>query len=1052
MISQFFISRPRFAFVISILFIISGTIAMFALPIAQYPNIVPPQVQVTASYPGASAEVVEKTVVNPIESQVNGVKDMIYMTSSSANDGSATITVTFEIGTSGDLNTVNTQNRVALATATLPDEVTRSGVDVKEMSPNMLMVVNLISPDESLDNLFLSNYALINIRDRLLRVNGVGDVALFGGFDYSMRVWLDPNRLSSFNMAATDVINAIQEQNLQVAAGQVGASPSRDSQQFQYTIQTQGRLETVEEFQDIIIRAENDGSYVRVKDVARVELGAESYTQFSTLNDKAGVMLVVYQLPSANALEVADEVRASMADIEQYFPDGLKYDILYDTTKFVKLSIHEVVVTLFIAVVLVILVVYLFLQEVRSTVIPSITIPVSLIGTFAVMLALGYTINTISLFGLILAIGIVVDDAILVIENVSRLMETKGMSPKEAARESMKEITSPIISTTLVLLSVFVPVAFIPGITGILFRQFAVTISISVCISSINALTLSPALCACFLKPVNSEKKKFFIFEWFNATITKSTKWYGDFVGFLCKRLIIPLLMFGGVLGSMYWLYGEIPTAFIPNEDQGYLFVDVKLPDAASIERTQQVVQKSVSSIKDIPGISDIMTVNGYSLLSGAVSSNAGFMIVMLDDWGEREEPSLSLKSILMQMREKLNAIPDAQLNPFPPPPIQGLGTAGGFEYILQDTQSRPPSEMEKVMNGFIMNANQDNDLAAVFSLFRSGVPQVYLNIDRDKVKKLGISMSELFTTLQAQLGSYYVNDFNKFGKVYRVTIMAEEPYRNSIDDILKLFVRNKDGEMVQLNTLLTIDHKLGPDVITHYNLFRSVTINGSAAPGKSSGQAMAAMERLSDEKLPNGYQYEWTGTSYQEKIAGGKTIYVFALCITFVYLFLVAQYESWAIPIAVMLSIPIAILGALLMVFLMKLTNDIYVQVGIVLLFGMATKTAILIVEFSKELRESGRSIVEAAEEASRLRFRAVLMTAISFVLGVLPLVLASGAGAASRVSLGSAVCGGMVMACILGTPLVPTFFVMIQRMREWVNGGEIPMIDDKKEDTENL
>ncbi len=1037
MISKFFIDRPRFALVISIVITIAGTISIFKLPVAQYPDITPPQVAITCSYPGASAKVVQETVIQPIESQVNGVEDMIYMESTSANDGSATITVTFNVGSDPDMNTVNVQNRVSIALPQLPEEVTRQGVTVKQKSSNMLLVINLFSPTNKYNAIYLSNYMSINIRDAILRVPGVGDANILGQLDYSMRIWLDPNRLTSLKMSPSEVISAIQNQNVQVAAGQIGAPPCSKDQQFQYTVQTKGRLTDVKEFENIIIRSSSDGAMVKVKDVARVELGAQSYSAFGELNNKPSTLLAIYQLNEANGLQLAQDIRKKLDELAQgpEFQNGdLKCEILYDTTKFIESSIDEVVKTLFEAVLLVILVVFIFLQDWRSTLIPTIAIPVSLIGTFAVLLALGYSINLTTLFGLILAIGIVVDDAIVVIENVNRLMDEEGLPPKDAAKKTMEEVTGPVIATTLVLLAVFVPVCFLPGITGQLYRQFAVTISISVVISSINALTLSPALSGCLLKP--GKKKVWLPFVWFNKFFDGLTKGYSKLVGLLIRKAALVIIAYIGLMLFSVHLYNSLPTGFIPEEDQGAFFVNVQLPEAASIQRTYKVMREAAELIKSTPGVADVMTVTGYGMLSGTNSPNMGLIITVLKDWSERTTPDLSQEAIMKKVGRQLAQYPEAQMFAFAPPAIPGLGTTGGFEFILQSMAAADPQELAQVMGGLIVEANKQASINNAYSTFTANVPQVFLDIDREKVTKMGVNIGDLFTTIQAFFGSYYVNDFNKFGKVYKVMVQASKDYRDKIANIEGIYVKNKYGGMAPLGTILDITTKFGPEEMDRYNMLSSVTINGNAAPGYSSGQAMDTMEEVAKQTLPSGYKYEWTGMSYQEQLAGNQVVYIFALALLFIYLFLVAQYESWMIPLAVMLSVPVAFFGALGALWLAGLDNNIYTQVGFVLLFGLATKTAILIVEFAKVQHEEGKSIVEAAGIAANLRFRAVVMTAVSFILGVMPLVIAIGAGAASRRSLGTAVFGGMFVAGVIGTILIPAFYVVIQSLIEW--GGK--------------
>ncbi|MCP4179062.1 MAG: multidrug efflux RND transporter permease subunit [bacterium] len=1036
MISQFFISRPKFAFVISIVIVIAGLIAIKSLPVAQYPQIVPPQVSITTTYPGASAKTVEETVITPIEQQLNGVEKMIYFTSKSANDGSATITVSFEIGSDPNMNTVNTQNRVAIATPSLPEEVKRQGITVKQQSSEMLLIINVYSDNPKLDGVYLSNFCSLNILDEITRIPGVGQANILGAQEYAMRIWLDPNKLTSLKMSTEEVINAIQQQNIQVASGQIGGAPSKKGQQFQYTIQTLGRLSSVKEFENIIIRESSSGAKVRIKDVAKVELGSFSYSAYGQLNGKPSALLAVYQLPDANALDVGNKVKAKLAELKKSFPKNIDTNVLYDTTKFVSASISEVVETLVIAVLLVIFVTYIFLQDWRSTLIPTVAIPVSLIGTFAVLLALGYSINLITLFGLILAIGIVVDDAIVVIENVNRIMEEEGLPPKEATSKSMKQVTAPIIATTLVLLATFIPVAFLPGITGVLYRQFAVTISVSVLISSVNALTLSPALCATILK---SGKKNIPLpFVWFNKFFDSLTDKYNRCVSFLIRRVSLIVIFFILLLVFSYIIYGSLPTGFIPNEDQGAFIVNVQLPDGASLDRTGKTMSKLTTILQNTNGVKNVMSVTGFSMLTGTTSSNVGMAIAVLKDWSERTTPDLQIDTILKKLNRKFYSMPSAEIMAFSLPPIPGLGTSGGFEFELQEKGAGNPQKMASVLNDIIYKANHSPVFAQAYSTYRANVPQLYLNINREKAMKLGIPLPNIFNALQTYLGSTYVNDFNKFGKTYKVMLQAQPDYRNKTEDIYNLYVINKDNDMVPLRTLLSVKTILGPDVISHYNMLTSAEINGSAAPGYSSGQAIKTMEEIANETMPEGMTYSWTGTAYQEILAGNMVLIIFALAITFIYLFLVAQYESWLIALAVMLSVPVAFFGALAAMWVVGITNNIYAQVGFALLFGMASKTAILIVEFAKEQRESGKPILESAEFAASLRFRAVIMTAVSFILGVLPLVIATGPSAASRRSLGTAVFGGMLLAAVLGTLVIPAFYVIIQKIIEYESAGK--------------
>ncbi|MBL4797060.1 MAG: multidrug efflux RND transporter permease subunit [Oleispira sp.] len=1032
MISQFFIGRPKFAFVISILLTLMGLLSIPMLPISEFPDLAPPQVSVTTSYPGASAEIVKDVVAQVIESEVNGVEGMIYMSSKSANDGSYALNVTFDVGVDADMAQVNVSNRVQQAMAKLPEEIKRQGVSVEKQSPSILLVVNLFSPEGKFDNLFLNNYMGINLKNNLARVPGVSKVNIIGAMDYSMRLWLNPNKMAALSVTVSDVLTSVKEQNIQVAAGRIGAAPVDPNQAFQYTLQTQGRLKTPEEFSNIIIRAETDGRRIILSDVARVELGALSYDAQASLNGEDSAMLFINQSPDANALDVAQGVRDELEKLSKDFPEGLEYAVLYDTTDFVDATIEEMYETLLIAIALVILVVYMFLQDWRQTLVPAIAIPVSLIGTFLFLLIFGMSLNTVSLFALILAIGIVVDDAIVVVENVTRHMQD-GLDPKEATIKTMHEVTGPVIATTLVLLAVFAPTAVMPGITGQMYAQFSVTICIAVLISSVNALTLSPALCATLLRAPKEHKTGFKAD--FNRFFDNLTGKYSNLVQALLRRSALVAVGLVVLLVGTAGLGSSVPLGFVPQEDKKAIFVDVRLPDGSSINRTKIMMKDMIDTVNEIEGVTNIISATGYSIISSTVSSNAGLMIVTLDSWELRETPELSEKGIVNTINRTLHSqYPGAQAMAFSLPPLPGVGNVGGVEFNLQDTGGRSPKQLARVMGGFITTLNSQPEIASAFSGYRANVPQMYVEVDRVKAKAQGIPLDEIFASMQTMLGGNYVNDFNRFGKVFNVMLQAETQFRNSEDDIISFHVRNKDGEMVPLSTLITIHPILGPEYIGQFNLYTTAQINAFPAPGYSSGDVIAAIER-SSQQLPSGYTYAWSGQTYQEIKAGNLAPIIFTLAIIFTYLFLVAQYESWSIPIAVLLSVPIALFGALMAVWATGSDLNLYTQIGMVLLIGMACKNAILVVEFACQLREEGNSIFDSAMTAARLRFRAVLMTAISFILGTMPLVVASGAGAASRHSLGYAIFGGMLAATIIGTILVPVLYYLVQSAREKLN-----------------
>ncbi|MEQ8373213.1 MAG: multidrug efflux RND transporter permease subunit [Roseibium aggregatum] len=1032
MFSRFFIYRPKFALVISIVITIAGVLGYLSLPVEQFPNITPPVVNVTATYTGANAEVLEETVAAPIEGQVNGVDDMIYMQSTSNDSGNYSLNVTFAVGTDPDIATVNTQNRVSQANSQLPSDVTNNGVTVQKASTNMLLVITLFSPNGSYDPVFLSNYASINLKDALARVPGVGLADVMTDFSYGMRIWLDPDRLTSLGMTPTDFITAVRDQNIQVAAGQIGAPPVPDGQQFQYTIKAKGRLASPEEFEQIVLRTGADGAVVTIGDVARVELGAQVYNASGEYNGKPSTVLAIYQAPGANALQVSENVLARLDELAKNFPPDMQYGVPFNTTDFVQASLNDVITTLFLTFLLVVSVVFIFLGNWRATIIPTVAIPVSLIGTFAVLLALGMTLNTISLFALVLAIGIVVDDAIVVVENVERIIADEGLSPKEATTKAMEQITSPVIATTLVLLAVFVPTIFMPGITGRLYSQFAVTISVSVLISSINALTLSPALCGLILKARSGPPRG--IMGLFDRGITSVRNGYTGIIRRLVRFAVIGLAVVAGAVALIVTLGGSLPQGFLPSEDQGYLMVDVQLPDGASLQRTENVTKQVVDLTSKTPGVEDVVIVNGYSILNGATSSNAALVIATMKNWEDRQAPDLRIDAILAKFWAEFSTIPGANIIAFNPPPIPGLGTTGGVQVMLQQTGGGSPQDLSSALGSMIYSANQSAEVGRAYSTFRANVPQVFIDLDREKAKTLGINVSDVFTTLQAYLGSYYINDFNIFGRVYKVMIQAEGKFRDRVEDIGALYVRSSDGTMVPMRSILTTQNVLGPQILTRYNMFRAAAVMADPAPGASTGVVINEVNAAGAEALPDGYSLEWTGTALQQLGSGQIVLFILLLSILFTYLFLVAQYESWTMPIAILMSVSFAILGALVAVFATGGDVNLYTQIGMIMLVGMGAKNAILIVEFAMEQRADGKSIKDAAVEAAHLRFRAVMMTALSFLLGVVPLMTASSAGAASQKAIGFAVFGGMLFATCIGILMIPILYVNMQTMRESV------------------
>jgi multidrug efflux pump len=1116
MFSHFFIDRPIFATVLSIVILIVGGVALRSLPIAQYPEVVPPVIQISAIYPGASAKVVADTVATPIEQEVNGVENMLYMFSKSTNDGQMYLDVTFNVGTDLNMAQVLTQNRVAIAEAKLPEEVKRQGVTTKKKSPAILLCVNLISPDRRYDQLYLSNYATIQVKDALARLPGVGDVTFLGARDYSMRIWLDPERLASRNMTAGDVTQALREQNVQVAAGRLGQAPAPPGQDFQLTINTLGRLLEPEQFEDVIVKTGANGEITRVRDVARTELGAKNYDVNAYLDGEPSVTLAVFQLPGSNALATAEGVRAKMEELKARFPAGLEYRIVYDTTIFVSESIHEVYKTLGEAFILVFIVVLVFLQNWRATIIPMVAVPVSLIGTFAVMAGLGFSLNNLSLFGLVLAIGIVVDDAIVVVENVERNM-AEGLAPREATRKALVEVSGPVIAIALVLSSVFIPTAFIAGISGQFYRQFALTIAASTIISAFNSLTLSPALCALILKPhaqgehghaqaealpklgivvlfglvafalltplvaglfgvqvaAHGEQAAaaahgtpvalwaaravaFFIgcavgwllsglvnrilglfFQGFNWAFDRAISGYGAAVGVLLRVSLIVLIAYGGLMYLTGRGFAAVPVGFIPEQDKGYLVVNAQLPDGASLERTEQVASKIVEIVSKTPGVAHTISVPGYSILMSTNIPNVGGMFVILEPFEKRKgDPNLTSFAIARRLRGEFGHIQEAVLTVFGAPPVDGLGNTGGFKMQAQDRGDLGLASLQESVDDVVTAGNNQPGLVGLFTSFRANTPQLYVNLDRTQAKSLGVSLNEVFETLQTYLGSTYVNDFTRFGRNWQVNVQAASKFRLQPEDIGRLDVRNASGQMVPLGALLSVHDVSGPAIVNHYNMYPSAEVSGGTATGVSSGQGISMMEGIAAQQLPASMGYEWTELALQQKLAGSTAIFVFILGSIFVFLVLSAQYESWSLPLAIILIVPMCLLAAITGVWLMKMDNNIFTQIGLVVLIGLAAKNAILIVEFAKQLQDQGRPRRDATIEASKLRLRPILMTSLAFTLGVVPLVLAAGAGAEMRVALGVAVFSGMVGVTAFGIFFTPVFYSVVR----WLTEGKGP------------
>ncbi|WP_130889122.1 efflux RND transporter permease subunit, partial [Pseudomonas sp. Sample_21] len=1023
---------------------IAGAISLFQLPISEYPEVVPPTVVVRANFPGANPKVIGETVAAPLEQAITGVENMLYMSSQSTADGKITLTITFALGTDLDNAQVQVQNRVTRTEPKLPEEVTRIGITVDKASPDLTMVVHLTSPDKRYDMLYLSNYAILNIKDELARLGGVGDVQLFGMGDYSLRVWLDPNKTASRNLTATDVVTAIREQNRQVAAGQLGAPPAPTAQSFQLSVNTQGRLVSEEEFENIVIRAGDDGEITRLKDIARIELGSSQYALRSLLNNKPAVAIPIFQRPGSNAIDISNEVRGKMEELKKGFPQGMDYSIVYDPTIFVRGSIEAVVHTLFEALILVVLVVILFLQTWRASIIPLVAVPVSLIGTFAVMHLFGFSLNALSLFGLVLAIGIVVDDAIVVVENVERNIEL-GLTPVEATKRAMREVTGPIVATALVLCAVFIPAAFISGLTGQFYKQFALTIAISTVISAFNSLTLSPALAAVLLKSHDAPKDRFskvldrifggWLFRPFNRFFDRASHGYVGTVRRVIRSSGIALLVYAGLMVLTFFGFSSTPTGFVPGQDKQYLVAFAQLPDAASLDRTEDVIKRMSDLALKQPGVESAVAFPGLSINGFTNSPNAGIVFVTLKPFDERKDPSMSAGAIAGALNGQYANIQEAYMAIFPPPPVQGLGTIGGFRLQIEDRGNLGYDELYKETMNIINKSHNVPELAGLFTSYTVNVPQVDAAIDREKAKTHGVAVSDIFDTLQIYLGSLYANDFNRFGRTYQVNVQAEQQFRLESDQIGQLKVRNNKGEMIPLATFIKVSDTSGPDRVMHYNGFITAEINGAAAPGYSSGQAEKAIEKLLKEELPNGMTYEWTDLTYQQILSGNTALFVFPLCVLLAFLVLAAQYESWSLPLAVILIVPMTLLSAITGVIISGGDNNIFTQIGLIVLVGLACKNAILIVEFAKDKQEEGLDPLAAVLEACRLRLRPILMTSFAFIMGVVPLVFSSGAGAEMRHAMGVAVFSGMLGVTFFGLLLTPVFYVLI---RNFVERGE--------------
>lgn len=1027
MFSKFFIERPIFATVVSLIIVLSGLVAMKALPIEQYPNIVPTEIQVSAVYPGATAEVLADTVAAPLEQEINGVKNMIYMYSNATSSGYLTLGVVFDIGTDPDQATIDVNNKVQMATPKLPSEVTKQGVTVEEKSNSILQVIAMRSTTDQYDTVYVSNYALLNVLDEIKRIKGVGSASLFASQDYSMRIWLSPDKLADHNLTPQDVITAVQEQNSQYAAGQFGQEPMEEIQPYTYSVNTKGRLVDAKEFGNIILSTDEDGAMLRLKDVARIELGAQDYSVSSRFNGEPAVAFAVYLQSGANALETAEAVKAKMEELSKSFPQGITYDIPYDTTLFVNVSIEEVIHTFFEAVVLVIAVVYLFLQNFRATLIPILAVPVSIIGAFAGMYILGFSINLLTLFGLILAIGIVVDDAIIVLENVERIMSEEGLSPKEAAIKAMEEVSGPVVAVALVLSSVFLPIAFLGGMTGVMYKQFSVTIAVSVLISALVALTLTPSLCALIIKKTHGKKEPMAFFKWFNVFFEKVTAWYIHGVEFFLKWRKLAILSFIGLIFAIIGMFKIIPTALVPNEDMGNLLMAYNMPEASSLPRTEKFSSKIADMIRSNPNVSDVLTVNGFNMLSSSQNTYSGVSFITLKDWNQRLEANQSAEALAKTFTGIGMSQPQGIAFAFNLPPIMGMSTTGGFEAYIQNKTGKSSQELMAKTQEFLNAVNKRPELSNITTTFSVSTPQYTIDLDREKAMVLNVPINSIYAVLQSTFGSLYINDFTYMGRNFRVTLQSESKFRRTPDDLRYVYVKSTKGDLVPLSTLIHVKRVTGPELVNRFNIFPAAKVMGDPAEGYSSGQAIQAMEEVAEQVLGDEYSLSWIGSAFQEKLAGGASTMAFAFGVIMIFLILSAQYEKWSLPIVVILSVPFAVFGALLATWMRGIQNDLYFQVGLVTLIGLSAKNAILIVEFAVMKVHEGLTYAQAAIEAAKLRFRPIVMTSLAFTFGVLPLAISTGAGAASRHSIGTGMIGGMIMSTFVATLFVPMMFAII-------------------------